>query len=121
MFQQAGVKEGCYIVSVNGEDCRWSKHADVVQLLKSVGKEGVDIDVVTFQNSDLQNMVVDKKSSMLTSGELLKGNKDNSRKTIISSRSASTLLMWNKKSNASKGSSTFNLPFSAVQNNESMY
>ncbi|XP_075437575.1 rhophilin-1 isoform X3 [Ascaphus truei] len=118
---QAGVKEGCYIVSVNGEDCRWSKHADVVQLLKSVGKEGVDIDVVTFQNSDLQNMVVDKKSSMLTSGELLKGNKDNSRKTIISSRSASTLLMWNKKSNASKGSSTFNLPFSAVQNNESMY
>ncbi|XP_053571397.1 rhophilin-1 [Bombina bombina] len=121
----AGIKEGCYIVSVSGNDCRWSKHAEVVQLLKDVDSNGVDIEVVTFQNPDIQNMVVDKKSSMLSSSDLLKGNKENSKKNIISSKSASSLLMWHRKGNPSKrsknSSCNFNLPFSAVQNSESMY
>uniref|UniRef100_A0A8C4YIB3 Rhophilin Rho GTPase binding protein 1 n=1 Tax=Gopherus evgoodei TaxID=1825980 RepID=A0A8C4YIB3_9SAUR len=51
---EAGLKEGDYIVSVNSEDCKWSKHAEVVQLLKSVGEEGVDIGVVTLQSSNGQ-------------------------------------------------------------------
>uniref|UniRef100_A0A8D0GG23 Rhophilin Rho GTPase binding protein 1 n=1 Tax=Sphenodon punctatus TaxID=8508 RepID=A0A8D0GG23_SPHPU len=45
---EAGVQEGDYIVSVNGEDCKWSKHAEVVQLLKSVGDEGADVAVITL-------------------------------------------------------------------------
>jgi len=39
-LQEAGLKEGDYIILVNGKDCRWSKHAEVVQLLKSTGEEG---------------------------------------------------------------------------------
>uniref|UniRef100_A0A8C3T4J1 Rhophilin Rho GTPase binding protein 1 n=1 Tax=Chelydra serpentina TaxID=8475 RepID=A0A8C3T4J1_CHESE len=54
---EAGLKEGDYIVSVNSEDCKWSKHAEVVQLMKSVGEEGVDIGVVTLQSSDGQNVL----------------------------------------------------------------
>ncbi|CAH2286122.1 rhophilin-1 isoform X2 [Pelobates cultripes] len=120
----AGVKEGSYIVTVNGKDCRWSKHSEVVQLLKSTGKEGVDIELVTFHNPDTQNTVMDKKSSMLSSSEILKGNKENSRKSMTGTKNTSTLLMWNKKRNQTKrntNSSTLQLPFSAVQNSESMY
>lgn len=58
LLQEAGLKEGDYIVSVNSEDCKWSKHAEVVQLLKSIGEEGVDIGVVTLQSSDGQNVVI---------------------------------------------------------------
>ncbi|XP_069813093.1 rhophilin-1 isoform X1 [Dendropsophus ebraccatus] len=122
---RAGVKEGSYIVSVNGEDCRWAKHSQVVQLLKDTGEEGADIEVVTFQSADPQNTVQDKKSSMLTSSEILKGNKEN-RKTMSGKRS-STLLLWNRRRNPTKRNpnipnlSALQLPFSAVQSNESMY
>uniref|UniRef100_A0A8D0ETN0 Rhophilin Rho GTPase binding protein 1 n=1 Tax=Strix occidentalis caurina TaxID=311401 RepID=A0A8D0ETN0_STROC len=49
---EAGLKEGDYIISVNGKDCKWSKHAEVVQLLKSTGEEGVEISVITLQGSE---------------------------------------------------------------------
>ncbi|XP_069477853.1 rhophilin-1 isoform X2 [Ambystoma mexicanum] len=110
--EDAGLKEGDYIVSVNGEDCKWSKHAEVVQLLKSVGDEGVDITVITLQNIDAHNMA-DKKSL------LLKHNKENSRKSIMNSKSASTLLAGTKKSSSgkrSKSSGTLGLPFTAAGN-----
>ncbi|XP_066873812.1 rhophilin-1 isoform X2 [Kogia breviceps] len=44
----AGLKEGDYIVSVNGQPCRWWKHADVVARLKGVGDEGVSLQVLTL-------------------------------------------------------------------------
>ncbi|XP_069588123.1 rhophilin-1 isoform X1 [Ranitomeya imitator] len=120
----AGVMEGSYIVAVNSEDCRWAKHSQVVQLLKNVGKQGADIEVVTFQSADPQSTVPDKKSSMLTSSEILKGNKEN-RKTTAAGKRSSTLLLWKK--NPTKRTpnissiSALQLPFSAVQSNESMY
>uniref|UniRef100_A0A8B9Q6Z5 Rhophilin Rho GTPase binding protein 1 n=1 Tax=Apteryx owenii TaxID=8824 RepID=A0A8B9Q6Z5_APTOW len=107
---EAGLKEGDYIISVNGKDCRWSKHAEVVQLLKSTGAEGVEIGVITLQGSEGQKAV---------SG-LLKNNKENSRKSLMNSKSASTLLVWNKKSKRSKNS-TYSVPFTAVGDNEAMY
>lgn len=47
-LQAAGLKEGDYIVSVNGQPCRWWKHADVVAQLKGVGDEGVSLQVLTL-------------------------------------------------------------------------
>uniref|UniRef100_A0A8C9CXA4 Rhophilin Rho GTPase binding protein 1 n=1 Tax=Phocoena sinus TaxID=42100 RepID=A0A8C9CXA4_PHOSS len=44
----AGLKEGDYIVSVNGQPCRWWRHADVVAQLRGVGGEGVSLQVVTL-------------------------------------------------------------------------
>ncbi|XP_073536175.1 rhophilin-1 [Phyllobates terribilis] len=120
----AGVKEGSYIVSVNREDCRWAKHSQVVQLLKNTGKDGANIEVVTFQSADPQNTVPDKKASMLTASEILKGNKEN-KKTMAAGKRSSTLLLW--KRNPTKRTpnissiSALQLPFSAVQSNESMY
>ncbi|XP_032619140.1 rhophilin-1 isoform X3 [Chelonoidis abingdonii] len=116
---EAGLKEGDYIVSVNSEDCKWSKHAEVVQLLKSVREEGVDIGVVTLQSSSGQTVVDRRLVAMSSGGALLKNNKENSRKSLMNSKSASTLLAWSKKSKRSK-SSTYSLPFTTV-GDESMY
>ncbi|XP_030409777.1 rhophilin-1 isoform X1 [Gopherus evgoodei] len=116
---EAGLKEGDYIVSVNSEDCKWSKHAEVVQLLKSVGEEGVDIGVVTLQSSNGQTVVDRRLVAMSSGAALLKNNKENSRKSLMNSKSASTLLAWSKKSKRSK-SSTYSLPFTTV-GDESMY
>ncbi|XP_041422628.1 rhophilin-1 isoform X2 [Xenopus laevis] len=68
--------------------------------------------------------VVDKRASMLTACELLGCNKENSKKSVLGSKSASALRLWSKRSKASKrnqNSNVVHLPFSAVQNSESMY
>ncbi|NXV09570.1 RHPN1 protein, partial [Cettia cetti] len=118
---EAGLKEGDYIISVNGKDCKWSKHAEVVQLLKSTGKEGVDIGVITLQGSECPK-AVDRKAAAMSSGSgMLKSNKENSRKSLMNSKSASTLLVWSKKSKRSKKSTYSGVPFTAVGDNEAMY
>ncbi|XP_065442409.1 rhophilin-1 isoform X6 [Chrysemys picta bellii] len=62
----------------------------------------------------------DRRPAALSSGgALLKNNKENSRKNLMNSKSASTLLAWSKKSKRSK-SSTYSLPFTTV-GDESMY
>ncbi|XP_073749435.1 rhophilin-1 isoform X2 [Callorhinus ursinus] len=44
----AGLQEGDYIVSLNGQPCKWWRHAEVVARLKGVGDEGVSLQVVTL-------------------------------------------------------------------------
>uniref|UniRef100_A0A8C0HPJ5 Rhophilin Rho GTPase binding protein 1 n=1 Tax=Buteo japonicus TaxID=224669 RepID=A0A8C0HPJ5_9AVES len=112
---EAGLKEGDYIISVNGKDCKWSKHAEVVQLLKSTGEEGVEIDVITLQGSEGPKAV-----SHILGLRWETSNKENSRKSLMNSKSASTLLVWSKKSKRSK-KSTYGIPFTAVGDNEAMY
>lgn len=46
--QAAGLQEGDYIVSVDGQPCRWWKHAQVVAQLRRVGAEGVSLQVATL-------------------------------------------------------------------------
>ncbi|XP_027471622.1 rhophilin-1 isoform X3 [Zalophus californianus] len=50
IFQRlaAGLQEGDYIVSLNGQPCKWWRHAEVVARLKGVGDEGVSLQVVTL-------------------------------------------------------------------------
>uniref|UniRef100_A0A8C0BNA0 Rhophilin Rho GTPase binding protein 1 n=1 Tax=Buteo japonicus TaxID=224669 RepID=A0A8C0BNA0_9AVES len=122
---EAGLKEGDYIISVNGKDCKWSKHAEVVQLLKSTGEEGVEIDVITLQGSEGPKAVSHILGLRWETAEdvphgMLKSNKENSRKSLMNSKSASTLLVWSKKSKRSK-KSTYGIPFTAVGDNEAMY
>nr|KAF6326645.1 rhophilin Rho GTPase binding protein 1 [Pipistrellus kuhlii] len=44
----AGLREGDYIVSVDGQPSRWWKHAEVVARLKGVGAEGVSLQVASL-------------------------------------------------------------------------
>lgn len=65
---------------------------------------------------------VDRKAAVMSSGSgILKGDKENSRKSLMNSKSASTLLVWSKKSKRSKKSTYSGVPFTAVGDNEAMY
>ncbi|XP_044100776.1 rhophilin-1 isoform X4 [Neovison vison] len=44
----AGLHEGDYIVSLNGQPCKWWRHAQVVAQLRGVGDEGVSLQVATL-------------------------------------------------------------------------
>lgn len=46
--QAAGLHEGDYIVSLNGQPCKWWRHAEVVAQLRGVGDEGVSLQVATL-------------------------------------------------------------------------
>ncbi|KAK6490417.1 rhophilin-1 [Huso huso] len=119
---EAGLRKGDYITSVNGQDCKWWKHAEVVQLLKSVAEEGVDIGVITILLPELQSQT-DRRSVVLSSSGLMSSDKENVRRLGQSntSRSTGSLLTWNKKNSTAGGkgsSSTFSLPF---KDTEAMY
>uniref|UniRef100_A0A3B3S3F7 Rhophilin Rho GTPase binding protein 1 n=1 Tax=Paramormyrops kingsleyae TaxID=1676925 RepID=A0A3B3S3F7_9TELE len=45
---EAGLCEGDYIVAVNGADCKWAKHVEVVQALKACSDGGVELGIVTM-------------------------------------------------------------------------
>ncbi|XP_072321078.1 rhophilin-2 isoform X2 [Eucyclogobius newberryi] len=47
-----GLKEGDYIVAVGDTDCKWMGVGDVMRLLKDVGEEGIDIQVVSTMDSN---------------------------------------------------------------------
>lgn len=65
---------------------------------------------------------VDRKAAVMSSGPgMLKSNKENSRKSLMNSKSASTLLVWSKKSKRSKKSTYSGVPFTTVGDNEAMY
>ncbi|XP_006634274.1 rhophilin-1 isoform X1 [Lepisosteus oculatus] len=119
---EAGLREGDYIVSVDGEDCRWAKHAEVVQILKSSGEAGVELGVITLHSPE-QGGQGEKKCVLLSAG----GDKENTRLKNPSTavRGSGYLLLWNKKksSTASKkrAGGTFNLPFTNFRDSEAMY
>uniref|UniRef100_A0AAX7VL70 Rhophilin, Rho GTPase binding protein 1 n=1 Tax=Astatotilapia calliptera TaxID=8154 RepID=A0AAX7VL70_ASTCA len=52
--EEAGLREGDYIVAVDGKDCKWAKHGEVVHMLKSCSDRGVEISVVTLHSHDTQ-------------------------------------------------------------------
>lgn len=46
--QAAGLHEGDYIVSLNGQPCKWRRHAEVVAQLRGAGDEGVSLQVASL-------------------------------------------------------------------------
>ncbi|XP_059830611.1 rhophilin-1 isoform X1 [Hypanus sabinus] len=120
---KAGLREGDYIVSVNEQDCKWSKHSEVVQLLKTISTESVKIGVITLNTFEHQNNA-DRKSLLgtMSSTSIFSGSdKENSRKVADSSKGSGLLTTWNKKKSTSKDGSTHSLPFIAVTDDRSFY
>ncbi|GCC27493.1 hypothetical protein chiPu_0005917 [Chiloscyllium punctatum] len=121
---EAGLREGDYLVSVNEQDCKWSKHTDVVQLLKNISTEGVSIGVITLITSEQQNNQADRKSLLgtMSSTSIFSGNdKENSKKIADSTKGSGLLVTWNKKKNTNKDGSTHSLPVIAVTDDGSFY
>lgn len=52
------MREGDYIVAVDGEDFKWAKHGEVVHILKSCSDRGVQLSIITLHTHDTQVGVV---------------------------------------------------------------
>uniref|UniRef100_A0A673VKY0 Rhophilin Rho GTPase binding protein 1 n=1 Tax=Salmo trutta TaxID=8032 RepID=A0A673VKY0_SALTR len=52
--EEAGLREGDYIVAVDGENCKWAKHGEVVHNLKSCSDRGVELSVITLHTHETQ-------------------------------------------------------------------
>ncbi|OXB84014.1 UNVERIFIED_CONTAM: hypothetical protein H355_015525 [Colinus virginianus] len=46
-----GLKEGDYIVSVGGEDCKWLGVSEVLEKLKSTGEQPIEFEVISCQDT----------------------------------------------------------------------
>uniref|UniRef100_A0A3P8ZAA2 Rhophilin, Rho GTPase binding protein 1 n=1 Tax=Esox lucius TaxID=8010 RepID=A0A3P8ZAA2_ESOLU len=118
--EEAGLREGDYIVAVDGEDCKWAKHGEVVHLLKSGGDRGVELSVITLHTHDAQVGAVSRSLSipLCVCVYDMGGAKG---------QSSASLLNWNRKKNRDGGGvtkrlgSTFSLPFGNLRDSESMY
>uniref|UniRef100_A0A8C6C8M6 Rhophilin Rho GTPase binding protein 1 n=1 Tax=Monodon monoceros TaxID=40151 RepID=A0A8C6C8M6_MONMO len=96
----AGLKEGDYIVSVNGQPCRWWKHADVVAQLKGVGDEGVSLQVLTLLPGAEPPGSGDRRPAL---GALLRSQKERGWETPGPAQaSPRPLLGWNRKAKRGK-------------------
>ncbi|XP_029939622.1 rhophilin-1 [Salarias fasciatus] len=122
--EEAGLREGDYIVAVDGEDCKWAKHGEVVHMLKSCSDKGVEISVITLHANDTQQ--VDRRIIMLSHC----GDKENSRQRLLGGakgQSSASLLNWNRKKKREGSSvtkrlgSTFSLSFGSIRDAEAMY
>ncbi|XP_031138235.1 rhophilin-1 isoform X2 [Sander lucioperca] len=120
---EAGLREGDYIVAVDGQDCKWAKHGEVVQMLKSCSDRGAELSVVTLHSHDTQ---VERRAVMLSLGS----DKENARQRLLGGakgQSSASLLNWNKKKKREGGGvtkrlgSTFSLSFGSIRDTEAMY
>ncbi|XP_029606446.1 rhophilin-1 isoform X1 [Salmo trutta] len=121
--EEAGLREGDYIVAVDGENCKWAKHGEVVHNLKSCSDRGVELSVITLHTHETQ---VVRRSVMLSPS----GDKENAWQRTMGGakgQSSVSLLNWNRKKNREGGGvtkrlgSTFSLPFGNLRDSESMY
>uniref|UniRef100_A0A3B4HAW0 Rhophilin Rho GTPase binding protein 1 n=1 Tax=Pundamilia nyererei TaxID=303518 RepID=A0A3B4HAW0_9CICH len=119
--EEAGLREGDYIVAVDGKDCKWAKHGEVVHMLKSCSDRGVEISVVTLHSHDTQRRAV-----MLS----LCSDKENTRHRLLSGakgQSSASLLNWNRKKKREGSTitkrlgSAFSLSFGSIRDTEAMY
>ncbi|XP_078114438.1 rhophilin-1 isoform X1 [Sander vitreus] len=121
---EAGLREGDYIVAVDGQDCKWAKHGEVVHMLKSCSDKGAELSVVTLHSHDTQQ--VERRAVMLSLGS----DKENARQRLLGGakgQSSASLLNWNRKKKREGGGvtkrlgSTFSLSFGSIQDTEAMY
>lgn len=120
---EAGLREGDYIVAVDGQDCKWAKHAEVVQMLKSCSERGVELSVVTLQSHDTQ---LERRAILLSH----RSDKENTRQRLTGGakgQSSASLLNWNRKKTregdgvTKRLGSTFSLSFGSIRDTEAMY
>ncbi|KAM9832112.1 rhophilin-1 [Neosynchiropus ocellatus] len=120
---EAGLREGDYIVAVDGHDCKWAKHSEVVNMLKSSGDRGVELSVVTLHSHESQT---DRRAAMLSQNS----DKENSRQRLVGGakgQSSASLLNWNRKKKRDGAAvtkrlgGTFSLSFGSLRDTEAMY
>ncbi|XP_069579219.1 rhophilin-1 [Brachyistius frenatus] len=121
--EEAGLREGDYIVAVDGQDCKWAKHGEVVDMLKNCSDRGAEISVVTLHSHDTQ---CERRAFMLSHCS----DKENTRQRLMGGakgQSSASLLNWNRKKKRDGSAvtkrlgSTFSLTFGSLRDTEAMY
>ncbi|XP_020949945.1 rhophilin-2 isoform X1 [Sus scrofa] len=110
----AGAKEGDYIVSIKGMDCKWLTVSEVMKLLKSFGKDDIEMKVVSLLDSTSSmlskcatySVGMQKTYSMIC---LAIDDDDKTDKTKKISKKLS-FLSWSTNKNRQKSASTLCLP-----------
>ncbi|KAG3255787.1 rhophilin Rho GTPase binding protein 2 [Ictidomys tridecemlineatus] len=110
----AGAREGDYIVSIQGVDCKWLTVSEVIKLLKSFGEEEIEMKVVSLldsassmhNKSATYSVGMQKTYSMIC---LAIDDDDKSDKTKKVSKKLS-FLSWGTNKNRQKSASTLCLP-----------
>ncbi|XP_037588369.1 rhophilin-1 isoform X5 [Cebus imitator] len=99
----AGLKEGDYIVAVNGQPCRWWRHAEVVAELRASGDAGASLQVVSLLPSSGLPCLGDRRPALLGPKGLLRSQREHGCKTPASTRaSPRPLLGWSRKTQQGK-------------------
>ncbi|XP_037675884.1 rhophilin-2 [Choloepus didactylus] len=115
----AGAKEGDYIVSIQDMDCKWLTVSEVMKLLKSFGKDSIEMKVVSLLESSLSmhnkcatySVGMQKTYSMIC---LALGDDEKTDKTKKISKKLS-FLSWGTNKNRQKSASTMCLPSVGVE------
>ncbi|XP_067240590.1 rhophilin-1 isoform X1 [Chanodichthys erythropterus] len=115
---EAGLREGDYIVAVNGADCRWAEHAEVVHALKSCTERGLELDVITLQSHE-----VEKRMNLSPTGERECQSGSPRKASREYERGSSSIWNWSWRSGggSKRLGSTFSLSFGNLREGESMY
>ncbi|KAG1941859.1 rhophilin-1 [Pimephales promelas] len=114
---EAGLREGDYIVAVNGADCRWAEHAEVVHALKSCTERGLELDLITLQSHELE-----KRTHLSPAAERESQSGSHRRAAREYERGSSSIWNWSWRSGGSKRlGNTFSLSFGNLREGEPMY
>ncbi|XP_037658559.1 rhophilin-1 [Choloepus didactylus] len=92
----AGLKEGDYIVSVDGEPCKWWRHAELVARLQGAGQEGVRLAVVSLLPGAMPPGPGGRRPALLGPGGLLQSPKEYGCETPAWA-SPKPLLGWGRR------------------------
>ncbi|KAM9062096.1 rhophilin-2 [Sarcophilus harrisii] len=109
----AGAKEGDYIVSIQDIDCKWLTVSEVIQKLKSLGKEVIEMKVISLldSTSSMHNKCATYSVGMQKTYSMicLAIEDDKIDKTKKISKKLS-FLSWGTNKNRQKSASTLCLP-----------
>ncbi|XP_042555952.1 rhophilin-1 isoform X1 [Dipodomys spectabilis] len=95
----AGLKQGDYIVSVNGQPCKWWKHSEVVAQLQGGGEAGASLQVVSLLPSP------ESRSGGERWPALLRTQREGGPETSVAAHTGAgsrPLLGWSRKAKLGK-------------------
>ncbi|KAG3273477.1 rhophilin-1 isoform X2 [Ictidomys tridecemlineatus] len=99
----AGLQQGDYIVSVNGQPCKWWRHADVVTQLREAGAAGVSLQVASMLPRQEPRSTGDHQPALLGPGRLPRSRRACGFEMPAPTRaSPQPLLVWSRRAKQGK-------------------
>ncbi|XP_047372187.1 rhophilin-1 isoform X4 [Sciurus carolinensis] len=99
----AGLQQGDYIVSLDGQPCKWWRHAEVVARLREAGEAGVSLQVASLLPRWEPRSTGDHQPALLGPGRLLRSQRECGFEMPAPTRASHRpLLVWSRKAKQGK-------------------